>query len=229
MKNIAVVIPIHGRHELSRRVIAYYATLDPLQTGCRLFVVPVMDEIESDLWNQLSPPKAFALNEPLGHKFNEGIRDCQMYDIDGVMIVGSDDLVSPAVFRNLAEKDPMYQEIRGVHFFNSQSGEMVFERTFVSGAGKYFSREVLDTCQWSPYDEEGDRNLDSGPNRFLGGIPQERVYASLNTPMVIDIKTVTNMWDWNKVLEYELIEAVPVPIECFLCMNGETTERWTNL
>lgn len=104
MMNIAVVIPIHKREELARRVIGYYKSLDV--RGLRLFVVPVLSDLECDLWNELTPPKMFSLNEPLAAKFNKGIDACRMLDIEGVMIVGSDDLIAPWVFEGVAKKDP---------------------------------------------------------------------------------------------------------------------------
>lgn len=223
---IAISIPIKGREELARRVIAYYDTLDI--EGVRLFVVPNMSDIDtSELWHELSPPKVFSLNEPLGHKFNEGIDDCCQLDVDGVMIVGSDDLISPAVFIEIRDNLPEYQEIRGVHFFNSETGEMVFERGFMCGAGKYFSRSFLDACDCRPYDEEAERNVDKGPDAWLDG-ERSVIRAGLRSPLCIDIKTAENMWGWDTVKGYFGLEECDAE-DIFAEMNEETPDRWSGL
>lgn len=227
MMNIAVVIPIHKREELARRVIGYYESLDV--RGLRLFVVPVLSDLECNLWNELNPPKAFSLNEPLAAKFNKGIDACRMLDIDGVMIVGSDDLIAPWVFEGVAKKRPFYQEVRGVHFFNSKTGQLVFDHQFKCGAGKYFSKDFLDKSNWNPYDEWKDKNVDSGPERYLASGRTEIKQASMYKPACIDIKTDENMWDWEWVKRLPGIEGVESPGEVFAHMDDELVERWSGL
>jgi len=227
MMNIAVVIPVHKREELARRVIGYYESIDV--RDLRLFVVPVLSDLECDLWSELSPPKVFSLNEPLSAKFNKGIDACRMLDIEGVMIVGSDDLIAPWVFEGVAKKRPFYQEVRGVHFFNSQTEQLVFDHQFKCGAGKYFSKDFLDKSNWNPYDEWKDKNVDSGPERYLASGRTEIKQASMYKPACIDIKTDENMWDWEWVKRLPGIEGVESPSEVFAHMDDEMVERWSGL
>jgi hypothetical protein len=152
-----------------------------------------------------------------------------MLDIEGVMIIGSDDLVAPWVFESLAKKRPQYQEVRGVHFYNSQTGEMVFDRQFKCGAGKYFSVDFLDACDWEPYDELKDKNVDDGPSRFLAGVKHERMQASKFVPACIDIKTDDNMWGWRWVKGLPGAEGVESPDRVFEMMDDEMIERWSGL
>lgn len=228
MIKIAVVIPIHGRTELAKRVVLYYETLSI--RGVEIVVAPAVDNA-SDM-ETFSTPYVCS-NLALGTKFNLGIWSCNTYHegVDGVMIVGSDDLIHPGVFRLIRDYRPLYQEIRGCHFFESQTGRMAFVERFNCGAGKYFSREFLDRCDWKPYDGELNKNVDSSPRAYLKSGERGLYLSSTTHPGCIDIKTANeNMWD------FEWVEAQgPVDLtaqqtaRCFKEMNGERPDWWRGL
>lgn len=238
--NVAVIIPVHGsekRLELARRVLLYYETLDI--PGVNILTCPVLDDDGSDDffcsdlalqfcgYNPNDASEAVAPGSALGFKFNQGIklnRSLNRPVRDGVMIVGSDDLIAPAVFERIRDERPYYQEIRGAHFYNAETGEMVFAWKSHCGAGKYFSRAFLDTCDWRPYDDEANKNVDNGPSRFLpnGG---DVMQASANRPLCIDIKCFgENMTAWSIVSGY-MSEPVD-KAECFKAMDDEWEARW---
>lgn len=222
MFNIAVVIPIQGRIELAKRVMLYYETLDV--EGINIYTVPIIDP-DDDLGTtetiSFSPEGI-----PLGEKFNQGIAYASLFEPDGVMIVGSDDLVAPRVFENIVQKKPRYQEIKGVHFFNSKTLEMVFARKSHCGAGKYFSKDFLVECDYAPYDDKAERNVDNGPSRWVTGA-REVVESELYSPCCIDIKTATNMTPWEVVERYNATENANA--DTVFAKIGEKLLHWVHL
>lgn len=235
---IAVVIPVHGgekRLELARRVLLYYETMQV--PGVEIFTCPVLDDdgsyefYDSELAVQFcgdnphDASEAVAVGATLGMKFNAGIKINRSLrpERDGVMIVGSDDLIAPSVFERIRDKRPRYQEIRGVHFYNSETGEMTFAWKSHCGAGKYFSHEFLNDCEWRPYDDLAVKNVDNGPDRFDKG-SDYIMQAKANEPLCIDIKTAENMTAWSIVSGYR---SEPVDKHaCFKAMDGEWEARW---
>jgi hypothetical protein len=230
MMNLVIVIPIHGRIELARRIVLYYETLDV--PGVSLTVLPVVDTFEE--MDEFSAPVIANEDATLGEKFNFGIWSAPIQEegLDGVMIVGSDDLISPYIFRELATQKPHYMEIGGCHFFESATGRMRFIQQFNCGAGKYFSREFLDRCDWKPYEKDATRNVDSGPRKFLREGEVTVWQSSWYTPFCIDVKTHSeNMWDFEWVEKAEgSVELTANDIGiCFASMNKEKPEWWRGL
>lgn len=221
---IAMVIPVHGsekRLELAKRVILYYETMDV--PGLQVKTVVVRDH-GSDWPTTLPHVVVSHRSDPIGKKFNDGINIGTVYPFDGVMIVGSDDLIAPSVFQQIARDLPIYQELRGVHFYDSHSGEMVWDPHFLCGSGKYFSAEFLDRCDWRPYDDEADKNVDKGPNRFIGPGERLALHASEDAPVALSIEVSDNMTPW----EQKTLNAHPVHDKeaVFTAMDDEWESRW---
>jgi hypothetical protein len=226
---IAVVIPIWGREELAKRVILYYETLEV--EGVEIVVFPVLsDERECA---GITAPHLYAPNEPLGLKFNIGIDVANTMQFPcGVMIVGSDDLIAPAVFEAIREKDPLYQEIGGCHFFESATGRMIFAPHFNCGAGKYFSDDFLARCDGRPYVESENLNVDGGPRRFLSAGERLIMQSSADKPLCIDIKTAEeNMWNFAWVDNIGGSKEITGSriTDAFRQMNGERPLWWRGL
>ena len=230
MLHISVVIPIYGREELAKRVILYYETLEV--QGVNLTVIPVLDLGSGD-GERMGKGRIINDSPVLGKKFNTGISWSKLIaDFDGVMIVGSDDLISPYIFNELAKQEPHYMEIGGCHFFESQTGRMRFIHAFNCGAGKYFSKEFLDRCYWQPYDDTANINVDRGPRKFLGSGERLIWQSSKHIPFCIDVKTKSeNMWDFGWVEKAEQgVELTAAEIgKCFKDMNNERPEWWRGL
>jgi hypothetical protein len=179
-----------------------------------------------------TPTMYLGAYHPLGRKFNFGIEVLKLKQLDGVMIVGSDDLISPYVFRELEKQEPYYMEIGGCHFFESQTGRMRFIHNFNCGAGKYFSRAFLDICEWQPYENDALANVDKGPRRFLKSGERTIWQSSKTEPFCIDIKTAKeNMWDFEWVEKDDMgIELTGAEIgKCFKDMNNERPVWWRGL
>lgn len=160
---LAVHIPVFGRPELTEKVIAYYRAL-PVTT-----VVVGEEEYECDLFVR-------APNRPFGAKLNAGMRAIRELDVDGVICVGSDDLVSETLLRNFGDAartgytvgllDTFVADLEtktAIHwkgYENHRKGETV-------GAGRCFTRIALSFMHWSPWDHNANKNMDYGMTQRL--------------------------------------------------------------
>ena len=172
--DIAIIIPCHGRERLAEAVINYHMKIP------HTVVIPVWEDIK-----------------PLGKKFNDSIEwlKGKDYNIQGAMIVGSDDIIHEKYFAAIRISKPLYCELERCFWYNGETGDMWCTPGMEVGAGKYFSNRFLQRCSYRPYVDELDRNVDRGPKRFLA--PQyER--QGVDIPWIIDIKGPESMHSWEK-------------------------------
>lgn len=223
---IGITIPVHGsekRFELARRVLSYYATME--LPGITLLPMPLIDPDREGAWGtDLSGVCVWDESAPVGERFNEGFHAFRDVHVDGVMIVGSDDLVAPAVFQQIVKDRPAYQEVTGLHFYNTETRLMLWDPKFLVGSGKYFSRKVLDRCGWRPYDPNSEKNVDKDPRKHLK--PGERValHAGVHDPLVLSIEVADNMTPWEVKTRNAYV--VPNKHMVFEAMNDEDEYRW---
>ena len=127
-------------------------------------------------------------------KFNNTIE--MALPSDGVMVVGSDNLIHRDYFDYLAEKRPDFVDLGWCYYYEQATGKMLWHYQAVLGAGKYMSRTILERASWRPYEENQNRNVDGGPKKYV--YEGEGVY--LQEPWAIDIKTPDeNMWDFSVI------------------------------
>lgn len=152
-------------------------------------------------WDYVEAP-----NEPLGAKHNAGMELFKRRDVAGVITIGSDDLFNDAYMRILATHAQMGVDafrMRGIHFYDTTTGRLIYAPTFISGAGRYFSAKTLATRSWRPWPDNRKTKLDGtldklerlGRTRWVHG---DRDFA------MIDIKTSTNMWSFEKSIDLAL-------------------------
>lgn len=164
---LAIHIPIWKRPELTTRVLAYYQQFD-----AEIVVIGS----EGDVSREMAGDHHYveAPNEPLSAKFNAGMRYCRDLDVDGVLCVGSDDIITPALWKWVSEDE---DDIRGV--LDSYLVSMVEKKAYywsgyegpregeTVGAGRRLSRSLLDRLDWSPWRGDLDRGCDSGMSEKL--------------------------------------------------------------
>lgn len=101
-------------------------------------------------------------NSPLSDKWNAGILATRAYDPDGVIIVGSDDLVSENLFRVYGEKLTEgldFFGLRDLYFYNAISQRLGYWSGYGTaspdrmdepiGCGRCYSRSLLRATDWN--------------------------------------------------------------------------------
>jgi len=154
-------------------------------------------------------------NVPLNRKWNAGVRWARGFDPDGLVIVGSDDLVSAETFLVYAAKLREGHEFFGLsdlYFFDAPSrmlghwsgyGDVYAHRVGEPiGCGRCFSRSLLEKTGWTlwPDNSEHDRGLDNVTRDFLaarGVHPDSWPMEALGV-RAVDIKGGTNITPFHR-------------------------------
>jgi hypothetical protein len=154
-------------------------------------------------------------NTPLSHKWNAGVRAAQEYDPDGLVIVGSDDLMSAGVFPAYGQKLQNGLDLFGLtdlYFFDAASGRLGYWAGYGKapdggdgdpiGCGLCFSRALLERTDWRLWPEEPgyDSLLDGAALRFLEGHGFSPVSLTMEELGIraVDIKVGPNITPFDR-------------------------------
>jgi hypothetical protein len=146
-----------------------------------------------------------APNEPLGQKFNAGLRHLRAYEPDYVMVLGDDDWVCPDWLRGYQDAMTAGVEVIGVrdfYFYHVLSHRLVYWPGYgqmlpgeTIGAGRMLSKSVLDRLRWRGWDPEKNQGLDISMTLRLQETPHRSHSFSLKEQglFAMDIKTPVNI------------------------------------
>ena len=197
---VGIITASWGRSRTVRAVLKYYTDLHaPGVEFIRVIAVSPDDEDpigEVEGWRQVMVD-----NSPLGKKFNAAAHEAFNLGVTGVIIIGSDDLLS------LKYIDLLIDRIKRRYDFVMPTEMAVYkpgdERVRVClsatpGAGRYVSRVLylrMNACLW---DDSADSYLDQSMMVRMRGL--ENVSHTVRDMLgqgyiVLDIKTEGNMWD----------------------------------
>lgn len=168
-------------------------------------------------------PRVEAVNEPLSDKWNDAVEDLRREDVAGVVIIGSDDFLTPAylsMLPMLAEYD--YVGLDSLFVLDGMQGRCVQATPLRVGAGRFLSRRALDRCAWRPYTPGCNIFLDSE----LDGHVDDTYYVVENwntNAHVLDVKSGNNLHTFDHFtgichrygVRYEDVDARLVLMELF--------------
>lgn len=206
---LGIYTAIWGRPRLTKLVLDYYNRIDTVYTMSVVYSkedpdpthLPSVDwSDDMDLWSVVHP------NSPLSDKWLRGMQECRDSGMDAVLIVGSDDLITPKYVeacRYLIENGADYVYLPGCYFYNALDGRMIWGQAERLGLGRCLSRRLLERLDWEPWPEGLPYGLD--------GAMWERVQALDDVSIVcldearkmgyvgLDIKTGSNLWDFDHI------------------------------
>lgn len=180
---IAIVTALWGRPELSRVILDYYgrmAMCDDLEIVLLCATSKTQDTVVAQEcgWNTV-----YALNDPLSQKFNKLFETAKALQSDAVLLTGSDDLIEKSLIKHYAANynadTPHLVGLKDIYFYGIEAQKSVYwngwgesmhskgiPRTI--GAGRLFSRRILDIMQWRPWqDQILPRGLDSASGQEM--------------------------------------------------------------
>jgi len=207
---IALVTTLWKRDALERIVLRYYSDLQ--LDGLELILIAVGSEGRSSLeratdngWHYVEAP-----NSPLSNKWNYGAMAASNYDPDGLVIIGSDDLLNKSYFDMIVEEaktDPGVIQLGDAYFYDVASAEMAYIPRCNPGAGTYVTSDILRRMGWRLWRSGINRYLDREMSNYVRreAYPFEwRTIRDCESRgiVMLDIKTSVNMWslDDNKRL-----------------------------
>lgn len=110
-------------------------------------------------------------NRPLGAKVNAAVKACAAFRPDGVVGLGSDDLVTAGLFRHWAsclEHDTGYMGVRDLYCYDVAQQRLVYWPGYrgkrsgeAVGAGRCLSAALVEKLGWAPFKGELNLNLDA--------------------------------------------------------------------
>jgi hypothetical protein len=200
-------IPFWRRHELSRIVMRHfgrwvqYARERPeLDVEIKLVAVVTCEHDAASAayateagWTVVDCP-----NKPLGRKFNATARAAKDLDADALLLMGSDNFISPKAFEVFARAIDKYRAlgVQHCHFINSDTGHAVRWHYGLDhhrykepiGPARLINRDALEAVDWAPWDPSAFRGVDRTQTEKL----MEQGIAWVLVPddlTLIDVKT----------------------------------------
>ncbi len=146
-------------------------------------------------------------NRPLSGKFNIAIKEMSNRNVDYVMILGSDDVVSNELFENILKAQEDNYSVIGVdtiYFYcldKFNTGKLVrfgYKSKIMLGVCKTIRKDVLDGVGWKPWSVNKDEGLDADLSDNIRPFVDDTKIVS---GMVTDVKGHENMnmfRVWNK-------------------------------
>lgn len=114
-------------------------------------------------------------NKPLSKKHNTLLTKAKELDVDGVVLMGSDDVVCDNYWKWIYTLDSKSTNIIGLkdfYFYSTQDKQLAYWGGYkngkqVAGAGRFFSRTILDKVNWKLWSDNLDKGLDSDCSKRL--------------------------------------------------------------
>jgi hypothetical protein len=197
---IAIITAFHGRPSISR---VFHLGIERLrkQFDARCFAAVTEGDVENmALCDSYGVPYVEHDNVDLGAKHNAALALAREWDPDLVVVLGSDDLVSNDHIQwATTGGDYVFPGAITLYTPGDKRGLMLegpiqFGRTFF-GAGRAYSRKVLDKLDWKPWSEAGLRKgLDNDSHfRVTYLTNTEPTVLEDGRPHVLDIKSGVNI------------------------------------
>ena len=199
---IGIMTTLWKRPELTRIVLSYYASLKVEGVEFTLLVAGSEGRASRALakecgWYYVSVP-----NAPLGAKHNRALKAICKFDIDCVVVIGSDDLCNVKYFERVRDDyrdDIEALSMDGVYYHNRETGETVYVDKVNTGAGRMLSLGLCRRRSFKGWPDEINSMLDGAMSTPMLKWARPKPHY-INNPdiagiVVVDIKGAgTQMW-----------------------------------
>ena len=201
MKN-ALLICVYKRHDLEKIVLENFKRQSK-KFGFEIIVVGS----EGILSKQLAEGCHYVESEnfPVSNKHNKGLEKAKELNAKGVILMGSDDIVSDSYFEFIEQFSEQTSELIGLkdlYFYSTNSKKLGYWKGYTStsttvGAGRYFSRAILEQMEWQLWSEKRHRGLDTDCLKRLTKIGiTERIFTMKESNVfLVDIKHSRSITD----------------------------------
>lgn len=186
---IVCVIPVLGRHQVLNVNLASLKNQSyPIEV---LLVVSTEEDRNFAIKNEVN--WVYSPNSPLGLKFQTGIAEAQKFKPKGILINGSDDILSLNWVERLVPYLDQYDVIGKMDWYvidtqSEKTYSFKYKVRATLGAGRLISGRILDKLHWDLYPTNQRANLDhASMKRIRSGQGQELICHD-STIFVISIK-----------------------------------------
>jgi len=163
--NIVLVTALWRRPELAKIVLEYYRKTFP---NIQIIAVVTDNDLQ---FNVDGVEFVEAPNDPLAQKFNKVFESAKKHHPDAVILTGSSDILSERLINyyklNYNSRSQYVLGLEDFYFYSLAQRKSIHWHGFMQGkfghlpigAGRIFSRSILDKLKWKPY---GDLKLNRG-------------------------------------------------------------------
>jgi len=164
------------------------------------------------------------VNDPLSIKMNSTVMLAKTLNVDYILGVGSDDVITPELmylYKESMENRVDYIGVLDFYFYDTTSGKSsywggyreAYRKGHTCGAGRLISKRLLNLWNWQPWEARHSKILDTSIQEKLKHTPHTTKVFSLkqNNVYALDIKSSTNMtpfelWDNTIHIDTEIIK-----------------------
>lgn len=192
---IALIIAVYKRHDLTKIALDNFRAQSK-KYGFEIIVAGSEGNVSRQLANgchYIEVP-----NQPLSDKHNAMVNKAKELNVDGIVLMGSDDIVSDSYFDWVYSLDKDSDKLHGLkdfYFYSTQTHSLHYWGGYkqgkqIAGAGRFFSRAVLDKLSWQLWDSGLYKGLDTCTSNKLksNGIKEIPVSMESISAFMVDVK-----------------------------------------
>lgn len=163
-KKILIVTALWGRGPLSRITLRHWAELRESPYDVELLAVGSEKHTSQNLAHEAGWKYFEAPNDPLSQKFNALFQMAREYEPDIVILTGSDNMIEHQLVAHIDAHYPADANyiagFRDFHFHDIETNRTIYFPGYnlpvpkTIGAGRAFSRHILDAIDWRPWGNE---------------------------------------------------------------------------
>ena len=191
----AAVTALWGRQQLAELMLVHNRPFVDVA------IAVCSNRYDSELAESCEWEVVWAENHPLGAKWNAGTNALRTRTPDGVMTLGSDDFVTGGHVEACCLEVEKGFDMAGVpdlHIYDTISKRLVrLEGNPQHGAGRMYSREVMEAVNWRPWEGGRDSGLDGSLFSNVSTALGRPIRQQMVDGFVLDVKTTSNIWSLN--------------------------------
>lgn len=149
-------------------------------------------------------------NLPLGKKWNAGLAYCESLDFDVLLALGSDDIISTSclsVYKRYIDEGFDYLGWQDFYLLDTSRKKMKYWSGYQGkrngesvGAGRMFSRSLLEKLDFKLWDSHKNKGLDGSCTKKIQSIKHSKrvIRAKNNIVFMVDLKSKTNIGGYHR-------------------------------
>jgi len=201
---IGVLVTVWKRHDLAKIVIK---SLLEYKKRYDLEIIVVGSEGEKSEKLAKGCHYIESPNLPVSNKHNAGLAKFKELDLDGMILLGSDNFVNENVIKYFFTLSPNEKNVVGfkdIYFYSTENKELFYWQGYTNcqqtiGAGRYFSKYILEKSNYELWSKGLNRSLDTNCTNNLKAlkINENMIELSSIDGFIVDIKHTENITQLN--------------------------------
>jgi len=200
---IAVHVPVFGRHQ-AFRIFAAWA----IKSKVSPVICIVSNDADEELAQEYGFKTVYADNRPFGVKLQTGLIFAKRFKFDALLFMGSDDTLEGLDKYKEALKDHDFIACGDCHFKDLETGREGYWPGYTNhrkgepaGAGRCFSRDLLDSLDWDLWADCPESGADGRQYARLNTVPHtKKIFTKKDGVILTDHKDKDSLTKFNTLL-----------------------------